>query len=510
MTAAIIRTTAHDGSTVEFYDQLRGSGGLKDCYFSVDGRYVVLFFRQPPDANVRERIANIVGRFRDGIFNQVGGEYWSGMFCWPQRTLEWNGRFGLVAPMYARHFFFEHGSRNGDVLQIAGREKEGKWFASANNRSKYLDPRELGNWASHLRICLLIARAVRRLHMAGLAHSDLSYKNVLVDPVGGNACIIDIDGLVVPGKYPPDVVGTPDFIAPEVVATAGLPKHDPQRRLPSIQTDLHALATLIYMYLLYRHPLRGGKVHDADATRDEELAMGERALFVEDPHDASNRVRLSDVRSSELPWADAATRPYTLTGPYLAPLFLRAFTTGLRDPQQRPQASEWEDALVRTVDLLQPCSNARCEQGWYVFDNTSRPRCPFCATPYPNALPVLDLYFSTHTPGQFRPENHRLVVYTGQSLFPWHVNRHVAPNEKLAVEQRRRVGYFVLHEGHWYLVNEAMPELYDATAGALVPIGEKVELSQGRQLLLSRAEGGRLVHVQLVLPDAASGAVAVD
>ncbi len=55
------------------------------------------------------------------------------------------------------------------------------------------------------------------MHAAGLAHSDLSYKNVLVDPVKGNASIIDLDGLVVPGRYPPDVVGTPDFIAPEVV-----------------------------------------------------------------------------------------------------------------------------------------------------------------------------------------------------------------------------------------------------------------------------------------------------
>jgi serine/threonine protein kinase len=63
---------------------------------------------------------------------------------------------------------------------------------------------------------------LRRLHAAGLAHSDLSYKNVLVDPAGGNACIIDIDGLVVPGKFPPDVVGTPDFIAPEVIASQHL------------------------------------------------------------------------------------------------------------------------------------------------------------------------------------------------------------------------------------------------------------------------------------------------
>jgi serine/threonine protein kinase len=39
------------------------------------------------------------------------------------------------------------------------------------------------------------------LHSAGLAHSDLSYANVLIDPATGSANIIDIDGLVVPGKF---------------------------------------------------------------------------------------------------------------------------------------------------------------------------------------------------------------------------------------------------------------------------------------------------------------------
>src|SRR5207245_1552542 len=106
-------------------------------------------------------------------------------------------------------------------------------------------------------------------HAAGLAHSDLSYNNVLVDPAGGHISIIDIDGLVVPGRFPPDVVGTPDFIAPEVVATSRLPKNDPGRKLPSIPTDRHALSVLLYMYLLCRHPLRGRKVHHADPTRDE-------------------------------------------------------------------------------------------------------------------------------------------------------------------------------------------------------------------------------------------------
>lgn len=83
------------------------------------------------------------------------------------------------------------------------------------------------------------------MHAAGLCHSDLSYKNVLIDPEMGHACIIDVDGLVVPGKYPPDVVGTPDFIAPEVVKTSHLSKEDPNRVLPSITTDRHALSVLI-------------------------------------------------------------------------------------------------------------------------------------------------------------------------------------------------------------------------------------------------------------------------
>lgn len=494
----VVRLRAHDGTAVEFIDEIKGSGGLKDCYFSPDRSYVVLFYRNPVDANGRDRLGNIVGRFRDNIFKQAGGDYWQNVLCWPQRTLEWNGLFGITAPTYAQHFFFQHGSKNGDFLKISGKEKEGRWFASANNRSKFLDSRELGTWANYLRICLLTARGVRRMHLAGLAHSDLSYKKVLVDPAGGNACIIDLDGLVVPGRFPPDVVGTPDFIAPEVVATARLARADPGRRLPSIQTDCHALAVLIYMYLLYRHPLRGRKIHDQDAQRDEELSMGERALFVEDLRDASNRIDATSVRPSELPWADTAIRPFTLTGPYLAPLFLRAFCDGLHNPSARPSAAEWEMALIRTVDLLQPCANSACEQAWYVFDNTTSPRCPFCGTPFKGVLPVLNLYYRSHKEGSFRAENHRLMVFTGQSLFQWHVNRSVAPNEKLRPDQKQRVGYFVLHNERWYLVNEAMPDLYNASSSASVPIGEKVELSEDLKLLLSREEAGRLMHVQLV------------
>ncbi|HBG95269.1 MAG TPA: kinase [Chromatiaceae bacterium] len=496
MNAQIIRLKTLDGEPVEFTDEIIGSGAMKDVFFSPDRSYVVGFYRDRQSPATLERLQAICGEHRRGIFSHPGGDYWQDLFCWPTGVVELDGRVGVVAPAYPRQFFFEYGSTNDDALGIKGREKEGKWFASASNQNRFLDPRERGHWLNYLRICIRLARAVRRMHAAGLAHSDLSYKNALVDPTTGAACIIDIDGLVVPDKYPPEVVGTPDFIAPEVVATSHLPRDSAQRHLPCIATDRHALAVLIYMYLLFRHPLRGGKIHAADPSRDETLAMGQNALFIEDKHDASNRIRVAEARPSDLPWADTDKLPYTLTGPHLSRLFEQAFGEGLHDPAARPTAEEWEFALVQTADLLQPCVNPDCQQGWYVFDNSRAPACPFCQTPYRGLLPVLNFY-SSRQGGSYRSDGQRLMVYTGQSLFPWHVDRQITPNERLSDAQKRRVGYFVLHQDMWWLVNEAMPQCLDATTGKPIPINARVQLRDGLQLLFSKQAGGRLVVVQM-------------
>ena len=498
--AKVVKCKTFDGQDVEFVDEIIGSGAIKDVYFSPDKSYVVCFYREKQDYQAKERLQMIVGKYRESIFNQIGGSYWKNLFCWPSAILEHEGKLGLIAPTYANHFFFEYGSKNNDMLNIKGKDKEGKWFAAPNLRNRFMDPRELGDWLNHIKVCLLLSRAVRRMHFAGLAHSDLSYKNVLVDPSKGMACVIDVDGLVVPGKFPPDVVGTPDFIAPEVVKTSHLAKDDPQRSLPKRETDLHALAVLIYMYLLYRHPLRGGKVHTIeDEQRDESLTMGERALFIEHPTDKSNRIKLKNVKSSELPWADTEKIAFTVAGPYLKTLFLQAFVIGLHDPSIRPSANDWETALVKTVDLIQPCHNSSCEQKWYVFDNSIKPKCPFCGTPFKGKLPVLNLY-SSRKEGSFRPDNHRLMVYTNQSIFQWHVNNLLVPNEKLTEDQKKRVGYFVFHTDQWWLVNERLQDLMDVTKEPKVPvpIGEKLELKDGQKILFAKGDGGRLAVVQMV------------
>ena len=171
--------------------------------------------------------------------------------------------------------------------------------------------------------------------------------NVLVDPTTGSCVVIDIDSLVVPGVYPPEVIGTGGYIAPEVLETLPLPFGDPQRKLPCASTDLHSMAVLIYEYLLLRHPLRGPKSYSEDPNLDDFLCMGPKALFIEDPKDQSNRPRGMEVTIKDL-------------GPELEKLFIRAFVDGLHNPNERPTAMEWEKALVKTWDLLHPCENPNC------------------------------------------------------------------------------------------------------------------------------------------------------
>lgn len=495
--AKTITILATDGSQIEFVDEMIGSGGMKDVYFSPDKSYVVAFFRDKQDFNAKDRLQNITGRYRDNIFNQAGGEYWKDLYCWPTKIVEYNGKLGITCPTYQQQFFFKKGSVNNDFLGIKGREKEGKWYASAKNLNKFLAPEEKGDWFKYFQICIRISRAVKRLHAAGLAHSDLSYKNVLVDPTSGQASIIDIDGLVVPGKYPPEVLGTPDFIAPEVIYTKHLPISDSSRKLPSIKTDRHALAVMIYMYLLYRHPLRGGKVHDLDTAKDEELSMGIKALFVEHPTDKTNRVKVDQLHPSQLPQGDPTKIPYSVCGPYLKELFNKAFIDGLHHPETRPTADEWEQALLKTVDLMQPCQNPNCWHKWFVFDNSTKPKCPFCGTEFKGQLPVLNLYFSPKK-GVFKPENYRFMVYNKQLLYMWHVNRFVSANEKTTAEQKTPVGDFHFHSGKWILINRKLKSLYDKDIDKKIEIGEAVELTDGKKILLSTDDGGRLVIVQLV------------
>jgi serine/threonine protein kinase len=478
--AKTLTATLEDGRTIEYEPEVIGEGGMKRVHFTPDRKSVVCFFKDASmgaDPQRRARLQSIVGLFNPTTDPEVG-DYWRELFCWPTGIIT-KPEIGVVAPTYAANFFFTQ-------EPFKGKEKQASWFTSPKLR-RFLPPQELGDWRRYIHISTRLARAVRRMHLAGLAHSDLSNRNVLIDPQTGTAVIIDIDSLVVPRIYPPDVLGTPGYIAPEVLATQHLEVSDPNRNLPSILTDRHALAVLLYEYLLGRHPLRGPKVNSTrSAEEDERLSMGERALWIENPTDQSNRPK--DPAYLKV--------PYTVTGPFLSPLFVRAFVDGLHNPDLRPDAGEWERALVKTTDLLYPCPNPNCQSSWFVFE-PSHKRCPWCDTPVTGQVPTLHFYREGNR-GQFKNDNARLVVFHHQRLFAWHIYDNQYAGERA---NRAPQAYFALQDGHWWLVNQSKEPMIvvagSRTPHKLLTRGEGEVLREGTQVRLSRAAHGRLAVIQM-------------
>ena len=478
------KATLHDGRVLEFNRVPDPpAGGMKMTYFAPDRSYVVQFFHDAAtgkDPQRLERLKAILTKYNPTISEAQGGakgssetaaKYFQKLFCWPT-AIVMKPQVGIVAPTYPSAYFFQEG-------QFKGQEKEGTWFVRSKLR-KMLPPSELGSWINYFKLCILMSRAVRRLHQAGLAHSDLSCRNILVDPSGGTCVVIDIDSLVVPQLYPPDVLGTPGYIAPEVLETLHLPLLDPKRRHPCISTDDHALAVLLYQYLLFRHPLMGPKTYPASSAEEQErLEMGEKSLFIEHPTDKSNRPTDLQIQCSAL-------------GPQLNDLFMRAFVKGLHSPNDRPTAADWERGLIKTWDILHPCDNQHCSHRWFVLCDPTNPKCPFCGTKVKGTIPFLELR-TERRQGNWLPDG-RLVVYNGQSIFKWHILADNFPGEEA---DRTPMGYFAFVQGRWLLINQAMTSL-TSPSGNLVPPGQAVVLNEGAQIRLSQEAKGRMAIVQTV------------
>lgn len=464
-------------------------GGMKYTYFSPDKSYVVQFFNDPEvgkDINIQKRIESIIGKYNPTVSEENGGakgntedsaKYFSQKYCWPTSIIV-SPEFGIVCPSYPSNFFFDSDSSNVDGLDLSGKDKKSNWFTSRNR--KYLNPAELGNFMLMLKIAISLARSIRRMHSAGLAHSDLSNNNVLIDPKSGSCVVIDIDSLVVPGLYPPEVAGTRGYIAPEVLMTMEYPYGDPRRSLPCIETDLHSMAVLIYEYLLNRHPLIGPKHLPNMSSEDEDFAlMGSQAVFIENPTDKSNRPDDLKVTIHDL-------------GPHLEKIFLQAFVDGLHSPKDRPTAMNWERSLVKTWDLLYPCDNPNCQSKWFILLDANHPVCPFCGTRIHNSE-VVKLKLKKELRGKSGQWIHTddLVVYHNMPLFAWHIYSNVFADEKA---DRQLQAYIVKHQGQWLLINQRVNGMKSPN-GNIVPPGKAILLKNGDHFKMSDDTNGYLAEV---------------
>lgn len=231
----------------------------------------------------------------------------------------------------------------------------------------------------------------------GLCYRDISYNNVFFDPASGEIRICDNDNVDVNGQ-PGEISGTPSFMAPEIVRGEAL---------PSIETDRHALAVLLFYLFMLHHPLEGRQEADIaclDLAARRAL-YGARPVFLFDPDDASNRPVPGIHKNALAFWP-----LYPLA---LQSLFIKAFTAGLRDPANgRVLESEWRAAMIALRDAIMTCPACRAENFYDAIALRQRggqaPECWHCRQPV--ALPL-----------RMRIGQSIVVLGPRQRLFPHHL-----------------------------------------------------------------------------------------
>lgn len=441
--ATIMEITLTDGTKMRCEDQPFSSGAEGELFFSENKDYVVKLYHRDPKTGVsdpqrRKFLDNIVGKFNLIREDKSRSLY----FGWPDGIIVYP-RLGIRMPNI-------QGAR---PLDFYIRPKS--WQSLPIN--------ERGNWKTRLSIAFRMARIMRWMHNRGLCHSDLSPRNFLVNMRTAQTTLIDCDGLVVPGVQPPSVLGTPQCMAPEIVSDLSG---------PTVNTDKHALAVLIYWVLLLRHPLQGPKFHHKDTERDEQLMYGERALFIEHPMDHTNRPK---------------SLPFTsdLFTPQVKKLFNLAFIDGLHNPTKRPAAAEWESALQRMADRIVPCQNPSCAMKEFVTHDIPLFKCPWCDTPYRSPggyMPIAHFYKQGNKPGNYESDNWSMAVCRGRHLSTYHANIKEYLDHR---SQPISIAYFEVNKkGVWQLKNDGAKNLRVIGSTSPLKHGDSVEIDEKIKIIL--------------------------
>ena len=182
---------------------------------------------------------------------------------------------------------------------------------------------------------LNIVESFRLLHSLGFSYQDVNEGSFFINPTDGDVLICDNDNAA-PNLVNLGVRGMPRYMAPEVVIDA---------TRPNTQTDRFSLAVLLFRLFYIDHPLEGRYTNNLPMTDSMGAHMyGVSPIFCYDPTNEKNR-------------PDPEAQPnvikrWKMFPPDLQMTFMRAFTKGLKNPNDRITENEWEEALIRTRAML--------------------------------------------------------------------------------------------------------------------------------------------------------------
>lgn len=185
-----------------------------------------------------------------------------------------------------------------------------------------------------------LADSFRQLHSKGLCYRDISHGNIFFHPETGEILICDNDNVGIDNIPSPGVVGTPRFMAPEIVRAEAS---------PNANSDRFSLATLLFYMLFISHPLEGE--NEANIRCFDQPAMdqiyGKNPIFIFDPNNTTNR----PVEG----YHDNAITYWKIYPDFLQDIFIQAFTLGI-ESNKRVTETEWMNALIQLKDSIFKCS----------------------------------------------------------------------------------------------------------------------------------------------------------
>jgi DNA-binding helix-hairpin-helix protein with protein kinase domain len=425
---ALRTETTHSVCTIE---ELLGGGGQGEVYrASVNGEQVAVKWYLPHAATPAQRAA-LEALIKTGPPTT--------RFLWPQELVSCADMpgFGYVMPLRAARF--------KGIVDLMKRRIEPTFRALATAGLELSD--------SYL-----------QLHARGLCYRDISFGNVFFDSDSGEVLICDNDNVGVDGETRPGVLGTPRFMAPEVVTGAAL---------PSTETDLFSLSVLLFYMLLVHHPLEGKR--EAEIRCLDLPAMtrlyGSDPRFIFDPADESNR---------PMPGChDNALAFWPIYPTFVRELFTRAFTAGIRDPKHgRVRESEWRAAMVRLRDSIVYCHACGAECFYdpdALRSSGSGPACWSCGG-------------SVTLPARIRVGRSVVMLNHDGALYPHHLDearRYDFSRPAAAVTRHpsdpQRWGLKNLSDEKWVVIGTG--------SIAEVPPGRSLTLATGTRIHFGRAEG---------------------
>jgi eukaryotic-like serine/threonine-protein kinase len=196
---------------------------------------------------------------------------------------------------------------------------------------------------------IALVDSYKQLHAKGLCYRDISFGNLFFNPDDGGVLICDNDNVSFDKSKDgvKGVLGTPRFMAPEIVRGEAY---------PSTETDRYSLAVLLFYMFMIHHPLEGRieaciKCLDRPAMNK---IYGTHPIFIFDPHNVTNRPDDEYQKNALIYW--------DIYPQFFKDLFIKAFTGGLKDPtNSRVVESEWMSGLVHLRDSIVYCGNCGSE-----------------------------------------------------------------------------------------------------------------------------------------------------